>query len=48
MTKQDIIVIDDLMQKLVSKLQLEGIDTKKLEDICYDILYNAECKVEKN
>ncbi len=46
MTKQDITVIDDLMQKLISKLQLKGIDTKKLEDVCYDILYDAECKVE--
>jgi ribosomal protein S10 len=48
MTKQDITVIDDLMQKLIVKLQLKGIDTKKLEDVCYDILYNAECKAEGN
>lgn len=48
MTKQDVTVIDDLMQKLIVKLQLKGIDTKKLEDVCYDILYNVECKVEEN
>lgn len=48
MTKQDITVINDLMQKLIVKLQLRGIDTKKLEDVCYDILYNIECKVEEN
>lgn len=48
MTKQDITVIDDLMQKLIVKLQLKGIDTKKFEDVCYDILYDVECKAEKN
>lgn len=48
MTKQDITVIDDLMQKLIVKLQLKGIDTKKFEDVCYDILYDVERKAEKN
>lgn len=33
MTKQGVTVIDDLMQKLIVKLQLKGIDTKKLEDV---------------
>lgn len=48
MTKQDVTVIDDLMQKLIVKLQLKGIDTKKLEDVCYDILYDVERRVEGN
>lgn len=37
-------IIDGMMINLINKLQLEGIDTSKLEDICYDILDELEKK----
>lgn len=43
-TKDDIQELDDRMQKLIAKVQLLGFDSKKLEDICYDILSEAEDK----
>ena len=47
--KRDLDQIDDLMQRLVSKLQLVGVnykDVKKVEDVCYDILYEIEQSVQ--
>lgn len=41
-TKDDVQVVDDLMQKLISKLHLLGIKTDRLEDVCYDVLYEVE------
>ena len=32
------------MIDLINKLQLESIDTSKLEDVCYDILDELEKK----
>lgn len=47
-SKHDIDILDDLMQKLISKLQLLGMskEAEKLDSVCYDILYKAECKAE--
>lgn len=41
--------VDDLMQKLISKLQIINVDSKdikRLEDVCYDILYEIEQHVQ--
>lgn len=43
-TKEDIQELDDRMQKLIAKVQLLGLDSKKLEDVCYDVLSEAEDK----
>ena len=37
-------IINEIMTDLINKLQLKGIDTSKLEDICYDILDKLEKK----
>ena len=39
-------IIDGIMANLINKLQLEGIDTSKLEDVCYDILDKLEKKYD--
>ena len=41
-TSSDVHILDDMMQKLIAKVQLLGFDSKKLDDVCYDILYQAE------
>ena len=39
-------IIDEIMANLINKLQLESIDTSKLDDVCYDILDELEKKYD--
>lgn len=41
-TSKDIEKLEDLTDRLVSKVQILGLDDSRLQDVCYDILSEAE------
>lgn len=41
-TSTDVEQLEDLTDRLVSKVQILGLDDSRLQDVCYDILTEAE------
>lgn len=41
-TFKDVEQLEDLTDRLVAKVQILGLDDSKLQDVCYDLLSEAE------
>lgn len=47
-TSKDVEQLEDLTDRLVAKVQILGLDDSRLQDVCYDILSEAEKLKMKN